>query len=349
MENNNAKTIYAPDAKILIVDDIESNLYVVKKLLMPYGSTIDTVTSGAGAIEKIKGGAIYDIIFMDHMMPEMDGIETVKIIREMGITMPVIALTASNSGDSKEMFLAAGMNDLLTKPIDKALLEKQLVEWIPSGKFTGPPPKPAAANAAEVNMGLRKSLEQIKEISIQTGLDRVTGQWDIYEKLLKLTVKEFEKRNKNLNEFLAAGDMHNFCVEIHGLKSALANIGASELSDQARDMEDASGREDAVFCSSNLPRFLEGLAGLNSKLMEAFSKESQNLGPITIPAELPSVFEKLKTAFEKNDFEAMDEGMQSLNALMADGALKEEIDKINEAVLMIDYKGAMKVMDKLLG
>ena len=332
-------------AKVLIVDDVESNLYVVKKLMASYGLTVDTVTSGSAAIDKIKGGAAYDIVFMDHLMPEMDGVEATKIIRELGVTIPVIALTASDGAGSKEMFLDAGMNDLLTKPVDKALLEKLLADLLP-GKLAGAPE--AANAAAEPDAGLWQKIEQIKELSIQTGLDRVSGQREVYEKLLKMTMNEFEKCVTTLNDLLAAGDMRNFSIEVHGMKSALANIGAMEISAQARDLENASGGGDAAFCAANLPSFLEALGGLNARLTEAFAQTNQSRGPVEIPPELPSIFEKLKAAFGKNDFAAIDDAMESLAALAPGGALKEEIDKINEAVLMIDYKGAMDVMQKLV-
>jgi PleD family two-component response regulator len=84
-----------PYGKVLIVDDAESNLYVAKGLMAPYGLSIETAASGFEAIDKIKGGAVYDIIFMDHMMPKMDGIEAVKIIRGLGYSRPIIALTAN--------------------------------------------------------------------------------------------------------------------------------------------------------------------------------------------------------------------------------------------------------------
>ena len=336
------------DAKVLIVDDVESNLYVAKKLMASYGMTVETAASGFEAVARFRSGSVYDMVFMDHMMPEMDGIEAAQKIRELGVNTPIIALTAGEAECSGEIFFSAGMNALLTKPINKAALEKIFADWIPAEKFDGRPGGTIAEAAVGANTGLLKRIEKIEGLSVQTGLDRV-GQWDIYEKLLKLTVREFANRVRNLNDFLAKGDLHSFCIEVHGLKSALANIGAEDLSAQARNMEDASGREDAAFCISNLPRFLQGLGSLNSCLTEAFARESQNSGPLTIPPELPPVFEKLRDAFGKNDFSAIDEGMESLNALKAGGVLKEEIDKINEAVLMIDYKGAMEVMQRLLG
>ncbi|MCL2284303.1 MAG: response regulator [Fibromonadales bacterium] len=119
---------------ILIVDDLETNLYVAKGLLSPYKLNIDTVCSGQEAIKKIENGKTYDIIFMDHMMPEMDGIEATKHIRDLGYGLPIVALTANVISGMKEMFLSNGFNDFLPKPVDQAKLNAILEKWIPKEK-----------------------------------------------------------------------------------------------------------------------------------------------------------------------------------------------------------------------
>jgi len=107
-----------PYGRVLVVDDVETNLYVAKGLMAPYGLSIDTVESGFAAIEKIKDGNVYDIVFMDHMMPQMDGIETTKIIRSLGYTCPIIALTANAIMGQAEMFISNGFDDFISKPVD---------------------------------------------------------------------------------------------------------------------------------------------------------------------------------------------------------------------------------------
>jgi len=119
-----------PYGKVLIVDDVETNLFVAKGLLSPYGLHIETVNSGFDAIEKIKNNQTYDIIFMDHMMPDMDGIKTTKLLREMGYTHPIVALTANAVIGQKEMFLSNGFDGFISKPIDSRELNHILVEFI---------------------------------------------------------------------------------------------------------------------------------------------------------------------------------------------------------------------------
>jgi CheY-like chemotaxis protein len=125
----------APEAKILIVDDLEINLKVAKGLMMPFKLQVDICTSGQGAIEMIKRTP-YDLIFMDHMMPGMDGLEATEEIRKLpeGQNIPIVALTANAVSGVKEMFLAHGMNDFISKPIEVTKLENLLAKWIPKEK-----------------------------------------------------------------------------------------------------------------------------------------------------------------------------------------------------------------------
>jgi signal transduction histidine kinase len=132
-----SRTFVTSDVKVLIVDDISTNLLVAEGLMAAYMMQIDTCTNGKAAIEKIKNTK-YDIVFMDHMMPELDGIETTRIIRKMPgeyfSTLPIIALTANAISGMRNMFLQNGMNDLLTKPIELPKLNEILDRWIPSSK-----------------------------------------------------------------------------------------------------------------------------------------------------------------------------------------------------------------------
>jgi CheY-like chemotaxis protein len=141
--NENIVRFTAPDVNILVVDDVVTNLKVAKGLLAPYKMKVDLCKSGMIAIEAVKSNC-YDIVFMDHRMPEMDGIETTERIRALqgvpGIddvyfkNVPIIALTANAVSGTKEMFLQKGFNDFLSKPIDTIKLNAVLEKWIPKKK-----------------------------------------------------------------------------------------------------------------------------------------------------------------------------------------------------------------------
>jgi signal transduction histidine kinase/CheY-like chemotaxis protein/HPt (histidine-containing phosphotransfer) domain-containing protein len=347
--NDNDYRIFAPRAKVLVVDDNAINLNVACGLLQLCKITADTAASGQEAIEKITGTQ-YDIVFMDHMMPGMDGVEATKIIREKGINVTIIALTANAVAGAKEEFFTAGMDDWLTKPINKALFFKMLEKWVPAEKVT----KASAdtvdqSDKAEDNAPdeFRRSIEQIEGLSVKTGLERNSG-WDSYKTSLRLMMKEIETCDMKLKDFLEADDLHNFSITVHGMKSALAFIGATELSGLAYDLELASDKEDDAFCASNLPPFLKRLIALGRSLAEAFSLDNLSRGPLEIPPGLPLIFERLAAAFDETDFLGIDEGIESLDALNPGGLLRDEIERIKDAVLMMDYEGAKEIMRRLL-
>jgi CheY-like chemotaxis protein len=134
-----ASTLRVSEARILVVDDNEINLMIAENLLLAYGGEVDTAASGARAVELVKTGD-YDIVFMDHMMPGMDGVDTTRLIRslpgEKYASLPIVALTANVVGDVRNMFLQNGMNDFLAKPIGTRELELILQKWLPSGAWT---------------------------------------------------------------------------------------------------------------------------------------------------------------------------------------------------------------------
>ena len=343
----NESLINAPDAEILVVDDNTINLNVACGHLRLCRISAETAMSGLQAIDLVKQKN-YDIVFMDHMMPEMDGVETTKRIRAMGIKTPIVALSANAFTGAREEFLAAGMNDVLTKPIKRTLLIKVLKDWIPAEKLKKA--ESETVNAADTEPAIDREfwgkIELIAGLSAKLGLDRASGQRDVFRKSLQLTMGEIEKCDRNLKKFLETGDMRNFTIEVHSMKGTLANIGVMELSGRARELEKAANNADTAFCAANLPAFLEALRDLNSGLVTAFTEKAQNQEPAELPPELPAICEKLAAALDETDFSAIDEAVKSLDALNTGGTLKEEIEKIKYAVLMMDYDAAVELMRK---
>ncbi|MCL1917736.1 MAG: ATP-binding protein [Peptococcaceae bacterium] len=352
--NDKEAAIYAPDARILVVDDNTANLNVAAGLLRLCGIQTETAESGRQAIHMVQQHP-YDLVFMDHRMPGISGVETTQVIREQGIDVPIIALTASAVVGAKEMMLAAGMNDYLWKPIKKAELMHILKKWISAEKLLDPLPEAEAEESmesgGEEHRGFWDRIEQMEGLDLSIGLDRVGGRREVYKKILKVMVRETEKSKKNLPQFLSAEDMENFRIEVHGIKGALANVGAMELSAKALELERASDKMDSAFCVSNLPGLLDGLNDLSRHLQESFALLKQNgsaAGITELPPELPSIFQRMMEAFDEIDLKLIDEEVKTLNTVPVKGALKEEIEHIQDMIRMMDYDAATEHIQEVL-
>ena len=342
--------IYAPGAKILVVDDNVTNLHVACGLLELGHIKADTATSGRQAIAMILQNE-YDMVFMDHRMPEMSGIEATAALRGMGITLPIIALTASAIVGAKEMMLNAGMNDYLWKPIIKSDFIRILKKWIPLEKQLIPPSKSKGGRReddGEEYDEFWKKVGQIGEISLSAGLERVDGMKSYYRNTLRLMQREIEKSENNLNRFLALKDLYNFRIEIHGIKGALANIGATELAARAYDLEMAADGGDAGFCVTYLPVLMSELNNLKHKLDQAFMLVDAQGRLDDIPPELPHIFGNLKKAFDEFDLNLIHDEAEKLDKLKMKDVLRDEVEQIMDKVMMMDYDGAREQIDKLL-
>ena len=239
----------APKAQILIVDDTRMNLTVATGLLSKTRMRIDTATSGAEALEKARYTP-YDLILMDQRMPGMDGLETMRGIRERedGINRktPVICMTADAVQGARERYLAEGFTDYISKPIDSKELEMLLTKYLPAGKVEkSRETAPAGGGTAAVPDGL----DWLREAGVKTeeGLRFCQGDETLYRTILGEYLQGAETHMANLRKYYEAGDWKNYGIQVHTLKSTSRTIGAEALSATAAELEKASYREDEEF------------------------------------------------------------------------------------------------------
>ncbi|MDR0951954.1 MAG: response regulator [Oscillospiraceae bacterium] len=230
---------YMPYGKALIVDDVETNLYVAEGLLRPYGISVTAVTSGYAAIDLVRAGESYDIIFMDHMMPKMDGIETVERLRSMGYTAPIVALTANALTGNEAMFREKGFDDFISKPIDIRRLNTVLNRFVRD--------KSKAAESADSEKPIAKDNEGVSP------------------KLIEVFTRDVSKAIPILRE-LGKDDIKLFTTTAHAMKSACANVGNASLSELAKALEKAGRAGDMTFIEANTPQFIEELAAFALKI-----------------------------------------------------------------------------------
>ncbi|MCL2126275.1 MAG: ATP-binding protein [Oscillospiraceae bacterium] len=283
-----AQTVFEPMpyGSVLIVDDVESNLYVAKGLMAPYELNIETVMSGEAAISRVREGRIYDIIFMDHMMPIMDGIEAVKIIREIGYTAPIVALTANAVIGQADIFMSNGFNDFISKPVDVRLLNEVLKKFVRDKHLQGGEPAVEAAEASKPPEASRSS-GAIGSVSAETVaatraagaaaaaaiMGKRPGKVVVDQQLNDIFIRDAQRVEAVFKELLGNDgdftddDIHLFTINAHAVKSALSNVGESELSEVAATIEKAGRANDIGFISEHAPKFLYDLHEVIQKHM----------------------------------------------------------------------------------
>lgn len=262
----------APQARVLVVDDNATNLKVMAKLLRPYRLKVTVASSGQEALEKLNKPE-FDCVFLDHMMPDMDGVETVHRIRQnFGLyyqSLPVIAFTANAIGGAREMFVSEGFNDFIAKPIELSVLERTLRRYIPpqlqievvdeQEPVPGEPDADACTEhaAAEEESAFEKdSLPAQAEIAgerlrlVRAGIDlehaySYCGDEEGFREIAAIFQEDGSKRREDIARYFAKQDWKNYVICVHSLKGTAKNIGADDLSAAARELEYA-GKEDRI-------------------------------------------------------------------------------------------------------
>ncbi|MCL2618042.1 MAG: ATP-binding protein [Defluviitaleaceae bacterium] len=247
-----------PYGRVLVVDDVDSNLYVVKGFLMPYKLAVETVDNARSAIELVEGGQVYDIIFMDHMMPEMNGVEATKILRGMGYHHPIVALTANATFGISNMFMDNGFSGFVSKPIDPSKMDEYLMKYI----YDKQSPEVIEAARAQNNNG-------------DAELERENG---LSERLIKSFLSDAQKSLAVLEPIMQMKDMDSgalkiFTIQTHGIKSALLNISNTELAITASELESAGRSEDRLMIKKRLPKFLDDLRDVIFSLVSIKKEE----------------------------------------------------------------------------
>ena len=226
---------HLPHGRVLVVDDTKSNLHVIKSMLAPYALQIETADSGFEAIDNIKAGKVYDIIFMDHMMPELDGIATSKQIFALGYTNPIAALTANALVGQAEIFMKNGFSDFLSKPINLHELDACISRFVPQKAPVAKGEESKVESTNTISKGLADAFRQDAQKAI-----------DILENLVNIGS-------------LGNEDVKQFTITVHGIKSALLSVGKTPLSEKASELEMFGKDMDAKTFVANTTLLIDGL------------------------------------------------------------------------------------------
>ncbi|MBO4414591.1 MAG: response regulator [Lachnospiraceae bacterium] len=359
-----------PDAEILVVDDNEMNRYVFSSLLKDLECRIDEADSGMKCLELVKERK-YDIIFMDHMMPEMDGVETFHRLREMtdspNIDTPVIVLTANAITGAREQYLAEGFDDFLTKPVVPEKLEKLISDIIPKERQ-----KPGRAKPAGEAGGTGETAD---ELPVVEGVD-----WDYAllklkkVELLKNVVSDFRltapseiKALKGMFEKILSNggdDAYNdYRIRVHAMKNTAAMCGGMQASALARTLEYAARDIDKDTLVSVMPVFEREWTQLKERFDMAFSEAEAGNGETggsadgAVQEEKPAIdrdlfiqyLDNLNSAMEDIDTDTADAVMEELAQYGFEGEEKELLGELAVAVKNLDVDGAAGIIGRLTG
>ena len=240
------KKFIAPEASVLVVDDNMMNLKVVEGLMRPYKIRIITASSGKECLTKLQKLRC-DMIFMDHMMPEMDGVETARRIRNMVGTyfqhVPIVALTANAIDGAREMFLNEGFQEYISKPIEMTHMEHVLRKYIPADKIIWT----ENLEHSDRKLPITQPAEKKTHIDRDKGIQRWKGNVTAYEEILQIYLMDSQEVIKKIQETYQTEDWKNYTILVHSLKSNSFGIGAYELGEMAKALETAGKEEDLSY------------------------------------------------------------------------------------------------------
>ncbi len=349
-EENN-KILTAPGAGVLAVDDNPMNLMVLTNLLRETEMTIDTAESGDEGI-KLASQNKYDLIFLDFMMPGKDGIETLHEIRSVAgnpnASTPAVCLTANAIEGTREECLSAGFNEYLTKPVDPDLLEKVLIRFIPEEKVV------MAERPAETAGGLKAEGPSLPEellslessgINASEGL-AISGSLPAYMSLLKVFYDSIEERAEELNRFRDEGDIKDYVIKVHALKSSARIIGAGHLSDQAQELEDAGKAENTGYINGHHEEFIKGYMEFKEPLSVLFPENEEDLNkPEADSYMMEKAYEDIRAAAEEMDCDILESIFNEMSDYAVPAAEAELWEKLKSASDRFDYSGILLLME----
>jgi signal transduction histidine kinase/CheY-like chemotaxis protein/HPt (histidine-containing phosphotransfer) domain-containing protein len=345
-----------PTARLLIVDDIPTNLKVAEGLLTPYKADIDTCLGGHEAIELVKRNE-YDIVFMDHMMPEMDGIETTEHIRDWEREMmmsgesetggfrgkvTIIALTANAVSGMREMFIEKGFDDFLAKPIDISKLDDALNRWIPKAKRERGAKAVFATEAGASSVLFIEGLDTAKGIAMTGGTE--TG----YRSVLSMFRKDVEERLALLQSEPAENNLLEFTIQVHAIKSASASVGALEISAQAAKLEEAGRAADMAYIRENLNTFTVCLKKLVKDIGAVLGYQSGGKKAQEDIREYIPLLRELEESLKAQNVFNIDNLLDGLHQKHFDERTAKALEKLSDEVLMTEFNHAIKIVEDLI-
>ncbi len=349
-------TFTSPGAHVLLVDDMPVNNKVTEKLLQPLNMHIDLASNGKEALEKIFEND-YDLVFMDHMMPVMDGMEAISLLRkrseEVYKNLPVVVVTGNTTDEEKKHYLDSGFSDHLAKPITINDILSCILKWLPEEKILKskdteekkPMPEDTKENAADAS-GNDASRIDIPGIDTAKGIKNSGGP-SVFIELLGDVHELIDEKCRLIEKHLGNGDTKAFTTQVHALKTTCRMIGAMDLAEEFYSLEKLGNSEDTEKIKELAPGVLETFKALKPHL-EPYARLSSEADKEFNRDEVVSTLRKLSVSIKDFELSAADKLMTEAASYKYPDELDKEIDSLKKLVSDIDFVEAKALIDDII-
>ncbi len=345
----------APDAWVLVVDDNPMNLMVFKSILKQTRVEIDTARDGDDGLmlTQVKK---YDVIFLDHMMPRKDGIETLYELRAQrnnpNQATPTICLTANAISGAREEYIAAGFDDYLTKPIDSGKLEDMLLTYLPKEKI-----KEAEYREGDEDDDMEniegKIPEALAPLKDQDWIDLVVGirnsfSVKAYMPLLKLFYESLDEKADEIDRFYADENIKDYTIKVHALKSSARLIGAAAFGEEAQQLENAGKSGDMEYIHAHHEAFMAKYRGFKELLAEVFEEKAADPKKAKPEADkelMAGVYEKIRMAADDMDCDQLEGIFAEMEEYRIPESEKTLYEELRAATSRFDYEAILKLLE----
>ena len=337
---------YAPEAKVLIVDDNPMNLLVFKGLIKKTGIKVDTAENGDEGLLRASVDK-YDVIFLDHMMPGKDGIETLQELRkESGPNRktPAICLTANAISGAREQYIKLGFEGYLSKPIDFGELEETLLSYIPKDKVQSV----SESNEKQEDAGVPDEFISLNgtSVNVKKGLKNA-GDKEDYLAILKEFYDTADERTEELDRYYSEEDYKDYSILVHALKSSARIIGDEDLGNMAEDLEKAGKAENTGFIRENHGSFLKAFHETKEEMAGLFENtgEEDKERPVADADKMKDAYARIKTAAGNYDLDALDAVFKEMEDYSVPEEERSYWEEIRRAYKKIDYGKIEALLD----
>ena len=342
----------APEAKVLVVDDTPMNLMVFKSLLKQTKVQIDLANSGDEALTAVLENK-YDIIFLDHMMPKKDGIQTLKEMKALednqNHNTAVVCLTANAIYGARDQYMLAGFDDYLTKPIDPVKLEEMLMRYLPSDKviYTSAEDEEKYSIDIEEETQIPDFVYDISEIDVEKGLKNFTDKMSYLETLMT-HAKMLDNNISEIQELYDSGNIPDATIKIHALKSNSRIVGAFDIGDLAQELENAGNEGDTEKLAEGIGPLLDRCRKLSEQLAplkeQPEEHDDRDLPPIS-DEEFSEACELIKEYSMSFNNKGILSAIEDLREYKLSDEKKEKLKQVEKATVEFEYESIPDLLE----